>query len=552
VSPQEHEPDIAVAEAALTAESQTPLSIKNLVEEAATPDQEEQSITPASNGEVFVPANSHTDTITEDSAAASETPTIVETEPDAQAAPPDNALPADGKEDPGHGVDQGAPKSRPRRKFQLLEIPLDRIRPNHFNPRKHSGTAFEQLQESIDAVDMVQLPCVRQLPSGEYEIIDGEGRWQAALAAGWTSMYCVNLGVLSDKQADELQHSANAVRTFGLTAECKGLAHLRRQGVSRSELAKKFRLSETAVKQRVGIGSWPEDLLDMIQEEINRAEEKGHTPLFSERMLIALLPLRKKREGQDPRIARTLDDVYDYDLVRQAIKDLLAGKVEPGEKLDAYVKAHRPLKAARRQARDNSPDDEPTESVMVGEQVDDDAQTVAQERINESEQAVREGMREVGLLPPNRPTSVAAADEATESGQVHGEDEAEDEAVAPAHAPEIVTAEDTAVPPTCARSPFLDTGITRLVDLMGWFAEAVHSGFVAHLAEEPEQDVTKLLTELSCVRNTIAQFETLIDEILAGATDAPAPSGHTVEPWEQEKARQMMELVERFLGRADS
>jgi ParB family chromosome partitioning protein len=66
----------------------------------------------------------------------------------------------------------------------LREIEIDQLQPGKYQPRKDmSEAALEELASSIKAQGVIQPIVVRQLESGQYEIIAGERRWRAAKLA---------------------------------------------------------------------------------------------------------------------------------------------------------------------------------------------------------------------------------------------------------------------------------------------------------------------------------------------------------------------------------
>jgi ParB family chromosome partitioning protein len=67
----------------------------------------------------------------------------------------------------------------------LVEIPIDRISPNPFQPRKaFTASALAELAASIKASGIIQPLVVRRAAGGGYQLIAGERRWRAARQAG--------------------------------------------------------------------------------------------------------------------------------------------------------------------------------------------------------------------------------------------------------------------------------------------------------------------------------------------------------------------------------
>ncbi|MEZ5184590.1 MAG: ParB/RepB/Spo0J family partition protein [Candidatus Nanopelagicales bacterium] len=71
---------------------------------------------------------------------------------------------------------------------RLVDVPVDRIRPNPSQPREHfDPEALAELVHSLKTVGLLQPIVVRPAGTG-YELIAGERRWRAAQAAGWSTV----------------------------------------------------------------------------------------------------------------------------------------------------------------------------------------------------------------------------------------------------------------------------------------------------------------------------------------------------------------------------
>ena len=87
----------------------------------------------------------------------------------------------------GRGLDILLPTDDidPQGSSSINEIAVDKIHPNPDQPRKEMDeTALEELAHSIEAIGIIQPITLRQKADGNYEIIAGERRWQAAQKAG--------------------------------------------------------------------------------------------------------------------------------------------------------------------------------------------------------------------------------------------------------------------------------------------------------------------------------------------------------------------------------
>jgi len=69
---------------------------------------------------------------------------------------------------------------------ELLQIPVQAIRPNPFQPRHvFDDDAIEELANSLRTAGLLQPVVLRPSNGGGYELIAGERRWRAAFALGW-------------------------------------------------------------------------------------------------------------------------------------------------------------------------------------------------------------------------------------------------------------------------------------------------------------------------------------------------------------------------------
>jgi len=147
------------------------------------------------------------------------------------------APPVASDEDPGAGI---------------RRVPLDRVQPNPFQPRREMDPeALESLASSIRQSGVIQPILVRPLPRGggsvagsdAYQLIAGERRWRAAQAAGLDAIPAI-VRDLDDESAAELALVENIQR--------EDLNAIERAGALRV-LVERFGLTQTQVGERVGL-----------------------------------------------------------------------------------------------------------------------------------------------------------------------------------------------------------------------------------------------------------------------------------------------------------
>jgi len=153
----------------------------------------------------------------------------------------------------GKGLDALLPKSQ-KPASALIEIELDQIQRNSFQPRIHFDSAkLQELADSIRENGVLQPVIVRRVGAG-YELIAGERRWRAAQIAGLARIPAIVQDATDEKvleralvenvQRDDLNAIEEAtayqllIDEFGLTQE----AVAQRVGKSRVSVTNTLRL----------------------------------------------------------------------------------------------------------------------------------------------------------------------------------------------------------------------------------------------------------------------------------------------------------------------
>jgi len=110
----------------------------------------------------------------------------------------------------GRGL--GSLLGEPRGGQDLLEVELDRIQPNPYQPRKTlDPAALEELSESVRAHGILQ-PLVLRSQGAGFELIAGERRWRAARLAGLDRVPAMVRADVTDQQMLELALVENVQR----------------------------------------------------------------------------------------------------------------------------------------------------------------------------------------------------------------------------------------------------------------------------------------------------------------------------------------------------
>lgn len=102
----------------------------------------------------------------------------------------------------GKGLDALLPSESTGQK-DLTTLPVDKIRPNHSQPRKHfDEQSIDELAQSIKESGLIQPLLVRK-KEGHYEIVAGERRWRASQKAG-LRMVPVIIREVTDRESIEI------------------------------------------------------------------------------------------------------------------------------------------------------------------------------------------------------------------------------------------------------------------------------------------------------------------------------------------------------------
>ncbi len=163
---------------------------------------------------------------------------------------------------------------------ELLELPVDLIKPNPNQPRTHfDPEALAALAASIEATGIVQPLLVRPLADGSYELVAGERRWRAARQAGLDKV-----PVVAREQAEPERLQAalieNMVREdLNPVEEAKACAALVEDlGLTKEELARRVGRSRPAVSNLIRLLELPDEALEML-EKGELTEAHGRTIL---------------------------------------------------------------------------------------------------------------------------------------------------------------------------------------------------------------------------------------------------------------------------------
>lgn len=92
-----------------------------------------------------------------------------------------------------------------------LVVPVDKIRPNAWNPNVQDEATFRRELASIRRFGFVD-PIIVRVDGSTYEIIDGEHRWKAAKELGFEEIPVFDIGPIGNHEAQQLTVVLNELR----------------------------------------------------------------------------------------------------------------------------------------------------------------------------------------------------------------------------------------------------------------------------------------------------------------------------------------------------
>ncbi|WP_026368457.1 ParB/RepB/Spo0J family partition protein [Aminiphilus circumscriptus] len=156
----------------------------------------------------------------------------------------------------------GEPQRNPRK------LPLSHLVPNPEQPRRFMDPdALQSLADSIREHGIVQPLLVRELPSGEYQIVAGERRWRAARMVGLED---VPVHVLSVEDGELLEVAlVENIQREDLSpldvAEALSLL-IEKFGLTQEEVATRVGWSRSAVTNKLRLLHLPEEVRALLKD----------------------------------------------------------------------------------------------------------------------------------------------------------------------------------------------------------------------------------------------------------------------------------------------
>jgi ParB family chromosome partitioning protein len=234
----------------------------------------------------------------------------------------------------GRGLDDLIPGDVLPESQPVLDIPVDQIDPNPYQPRREvAEDGLEELATSIESYGVLQPLIVRKVDD-RYQLVAGERRWRAAQRAGLQAVPCVVRGfseeqslqvaLIENLQREDIDpmEAARAYRVLIETFHLTQAEIAERVGKSRASIANCLRLlnlpesvqksiidgrvSEGHGRALLGLLGRDSELLAVWRE----VEQRGLSVRETERLVRRVLGAREEANGaeaphrrQDPFLA---------------------------------------------------------------------------------------------------------------------------------------------------------------------------------------------------------------------------------------------------------
>lgn len=150
----------------------------------------------------------------------------------------------------------------------LQDIPLDRIDPNPFQPRRaFSADRLNELAESIRSTGVVQ-PVVLRRTDVRFQLIAGERRWRAAALAGLSVIPSL-VREFSDRDALEIALTENVLREdLGPLEVARAYETLQEQfGYNQDQIAGRLGLNRSTVANTLRLLKLPSEIQNLLDEK---------------------------------------------------------------------------------------------------------------------------------------------------------------------------------------------------------------------------------------------------------------------------------------------
>jgi ParB-like chromosome segregation protein Spo0J len=142
------------------------------------------------------------------------------------------------------------------------EIPAERLVRADWNYKEDDELRASKLAENLKRNGQIINVVVRLLPTGYYEVLDGNHRLDAINKLGWKTIVCYDLGTISDARAKRIAIEVNETRFVTNIGKLAGLIGEIEEEFPRDDLALTLPYSESEIEALEEMGkpfTWNDD-----------------------------------------------------------------------------------------------------------------------------------------------------------------------------------------------------------------------------------------------------------------------------------------------------
>jgi ParB/RepB/Spo0J family partition protein len=163
--------------------------------------------------------------------------------------------------------------------FELMEIEVESLEPNPWNPNRMLEEMYHKLKAYIKREGLVEPIVVRPKADG-YQILGGYHRWTIAKELGYETVPCAVVD-LDDRRAKILSINLNEMKGQSVSSLLSQLVHDLSQELTLEDLESQLPYTEAELKDALELLKVPDGLEAMLDEEVEKAErERPHILSF--------------------------------------------------------------------------------------------------------------------------------------------------------------------------------------------------------------------------------------------------------------------------------
>lgn len=220
----------------------------------------------------------------------------------------------------------------PKKGDTILELSIQDIQPNPFQPRLHfDPTQLEELASSIREYGVLQ-PVTVRLVNGCYQLVSGERRFRASTLAGKETIPAI-VRQLGDREVAELALIENLQREdLNYFEEAEGYARLIQEfQITQEEVARKMGKSQPTIANKLRLLQ----LSERVRREIS-------VDVITERHVRALLKLKNEEQQME-----VLNRIYKSNMNVRQTEDFIENMLIAEEKNIREQKKRKMMKAIK-------------------------------------------------------------------------------------------------------------------------------------------------------------------------------------------------------------